>query len=184
LLCTLLHVLHTRPAPSTTLAEEFVAFSYNQVFWPNITQTHPTLMESALDFVEEESLRRADAVFVFNRFHLSVAVATLSTVGRDEEVTYRYEQLKKASLSECSYPVPDTEKKRMDALYHQERLEEIDVWEVFLNRLTTDIPYLSLEGALRGLAAFSAACQEAVSPLPAERSGHELREGIRALDDA
>src|SRR5215211_4394354 len=83
---TVLHVLHSETRPVYYYPEEVLSFSYGQVFWPGITNVRLSIMEAALNFVEEEILRQPESVFVFIRFHLSTAVATHSTVGQDQEV--------------------------------------------------------------------------------------------------
>jgi thymidylate kinase len=143
---TLLHVLHQETRPVYYYPEESVAFSYQQVFWPNITQVRLSIMEAALNFVEEESLNRPDAVFVFNRFHLSTAVATLSSVGKDQEVNRRYGQLiKKLHSMSVLVLLLTLEERRMDKLYHRERMGHDKVWEEFLERVIESTPHNSLK---------------------------------------
>jgi hypothetical protein len=49
-------------------------------------------MESALDFVEEESRRHLGAVFVFNRFHLSLRIS-LNESSPDAGVQERFSRI-------------------------------------------------------------------------------------------
>jgi hypothetical protein len=123
-----------------------VAFSYKQVFWPNITNVWLSIMEAALHFVEEESLRSPDSVFVFNRFHLSTAVATHSSVGKDEEATRRYRQLiERLHTLRVFVLLLTREERRTNRLTHQERLGHDFVWQDFLTRATQETPFGSLK---------------------------------------
>jgi thymidylate kinase len=142
---TLLHVLRQESRPVYYYPEESVAFSYNQVFWPGITNLRLAIMDSALDFIEEESLRSPDSVFVFNRFHLSTAVATQTRVGKHKEVTRRYERLiERLHTMSVLVLLLTLDEKRMDKLIHQERMGRNKAWEVFLDRLQTTTPDHSL----------------------------------------
>jgi len=72
---TLLELLHKDARPVYHYPEEALGFPYTHWYWPGITKARLSLMESALDFVEEESRRHPGAVFVFNRFHLSLCIS-------------------------------------------------------------------------------------------------------------
>jgi|SRR5215204_467156 len=143
---TLLHTLHSESRPVYYYPEESVALSYNQVFWPGITNLRLSIMETALDFVEEETLRQPESVFVFNRFHLSTTIATQSTIGQNEEVTRRYDRLV-ARLHTISVIVLllTLDKRRMTRLTHQERMGHDFIWQDFLERVTEGTPHNSLK---------------------------------------
>jgi hypothetical protein len=142
---TLLHVLHSESRPVYYYPEECMAFSYGQVFWPGITNVRLTIMEAALDFIQEESLRSPDVVFVFNRFHLSTAVATHTSIGQDREATARYDRLVERLHSlRVLVLLLTLDESRMTRLTHQERLGHDWVWQDFLARVTADTPHNSL----------------------------------------
>jgi hypothetical protein len=138
--------LHSETRPVYYYPEESVAFSYEQVFWPSITRVRLSIMETALNFCEEESLRTPDSVFVFNRFHLSTAVATLSSVGKDQEATRRYDQLiQRLRSMRVLVLLLTLEERRVDRLTHQERLGHDFIWQDFLNRITTETSFGTLK---------------------------------------
>jgi thymidylate kinase len=143
---TLQHALHSETRPVYYYPEEAVAFSYGQVFWPNITNVRLSIMETALDFVEKEFLRTPGSLFVFNRFHLSTAVAIQSSIDKDQEVTARYQK-----IIERLHSVPvlvlllTLEERRVTRLTHQERLGHDFVWQDFLARVTHETPHQTLE---------------------------------------
>jgi len=142
---TLLDVLHSESRPIYYYPEETMGFSYGQVFWPNITQVRLSIMEAALDFVEQEALRTPEASFVFNRFHLSTAVAARSSIGKDQEATDRYSKLlEKLHTMPVLVLLLTLDETRMTRLTHQERLGHDWVWQDFLQKVTEDTPHNSL----------------------------------------
>jgi thymidylate kinase len=142
---TLLHVLHHETRPVYHYPEETMGFSYGQVFWPGITDLRLSIMETALSFIQQESLRSSDSVFVFNRFHLSTACATQTTVGKNEQVTRRYERvIERLHQMRVMVLLLTLDETRMTRLTHQERLGHDWVWQVFLQRVTESTPHNSL----------------------------------------
>jgi hypothetical protein len=55
LINALLHVLHSETRPVYHYPEEVMGFSYAQVFWPGITDLRLSIMETALNFIQQES---------------------------------------------------------------------------------------------------------------------------------
>jgi hypothetical protein len=88
----LLDVLHPDINPVYYYPEEALGFSYLHMYWPGMTSVRLSLLEAALDFVEEESRRLSRAVFIFNRFHLSFAI-TLEETKQYPRVTERYQHI-------------------------------------------------------------------------------------------
>lgn len=76
---TLLRVLHQDARPVYYYPEKSVGFSYNHMYWPDITDLRLSLMEKAISFIQEESKLHSEAKFVFNRFHLSLGVSLKET---------------------------------------------------------------------------------------------------------
>jgi hypothetical protein len=89
---TLVELLHKDARPVYHYPEEALGFSYTHWYWPGITKARLSLMESALDFVEEESRRHLGAVFVFNRFHLSLRIS-LNESSPDAGVQERFSRI-------------------------------------------------------------------------------------------
>ena len=137
---TLLHVLHSETRPVYYYPEEALGFSYLHMYWPGMTIVRLSLLEAALDFVEEESRRLSRAVFIFNRFHLSFAV-TLEETEQDPRITERYAQIiERLSRLPVLVFLLELETEKIDSVLHLERARRGRVWRLFLQRRIDESP--------------------------------------------
>ena len=90
----LLSVLHQDRHPVYYYPEESVGWSYNHFYWPGITPLRLSIMETALDFIEEEAALHPRPVFVFNRFYLSMGVF-LEDHPHETKADSRYQEILK-----------------------------------------------------------------------------------------
>ena len=137
----LLDVFHQDTNPVYYYPEEAVGFAYNHMYWPGITKIRLDLLEGALDFVEQELLSLPHAVFVFNRFHLSLS-ATLDDSPHDPQVAARYEQIiDRLRRLNVLVLLLELEKWKLASVLHPERVGRELVWKLFLNRRVEESPY-------------------------------------------
>ena len=137
---SLQHILHSETRPVYYYPEEALGFSYLHMYWPGMTSVRLSLLEAALDFVEEELRRQSTAVFIFNRFHLSFAV-TLEGQEQDPRVTERYAQIiERLSRLPVFVFLLELETEKIDLVLHLERARSERVWRLFLQRRIDESP--------------------------------------------
>jgi hypothetical protein len=142
---TLLKLLHQDMRPVYHYSEKALGFSYTHWFWPGTTQARLSLMEAALDFVKEESQRHSQAVFVFNRFHLSLA-ASLEQTPRDPAATLGYYQLlERLRRMSVLVLLLELEQWKLDSVLHPERVRRELVWKLLLTRRLAESPYSTFQ---------------------------------------
>lgn len=141
---TFLQILHVDTEPVYYFPEEVVGFHYNTVLWPEITSVRLSLMEQALDFVEEESHRTPGATFVFNRFHLSLR-GSVSPIPDNIDFDWRYARLvERLRPMDVQVLILELKPEEIESRLHPERAKEALTWKLFLHKTLEESAYSTL----------------------------------------